>query len=363
MRGFRTATGFMLIGGCLAVAIPGAAQGGPRATAKTIFQVTLPESGQIALAKLTLTVKAKPGKAVPKRISLKLGLQGTLASSAAVIAGPAQVVKISKGKAQVTAYVAIVNKRGVAAARIVAGRRAPRTGAATPFLFLAGPAAPAAVQAKTAAALTISAGLKVGSCPGCKPLTEAAKRTACANNLKQLGLALHAFNQPVLGAISPQSAWTSAWGIGCGAPQPSYLLPYTEITGKNPHCTAFVGFGNPPFQSDNILDLGCPIAVSSVTVLGPNNDWNTGYTRWSRWAVYKPGGVLDSTGSCVGDGWDQSPWGSSFRCDLPKPMPPNVGQHFVVAFGPVQPTGTNLVISVLDQNGLDFLQPNVVGQR
>src|SRR5262249_19093930 len=198
-------------------------------------------------------------------------------------------------------------------------------------------------------------------------LTDAAERTACSNNLRQLGVAVHSLTGgSSWDATTSRDAWNAGWNYGCGNPAPQYLLPYLESTGKYANCTVHIR----TFQPDNFLDLsGCPFPVTSVSLLTPGTSWESSpYTRFSPWVVFNPSSSSTfSTGPCQsGGGWDYyepDPWAASFVCNLgSKAMLPNAGLHFQVSFGPAQSDGRVRFVALADQNGLGWGLPATIGQ-
>src|SRR5262245_50048943 len=88
--------------------------------------------------------------------------------------------------------------------------------------------------------------------PAVQKVREAAARTPCQNNLKQLGLALHSYHD-VRGNLPPAtSGGTGRWGWG------TTILPYIE---QGPLYSQL----NPPDPYDNTA----PTAMPAATTLYP----------------------------------------------------------------------------------------------
>ena len=118
--------------------------------------------------------------------------------------------------------------------------------------------------------------------PAVQQAREAARRTQCKNNLKQVGLALHNYHDvnlmfPPGGVTSFCLSWPGPPGVGCGNFRSVFvrLLPYFEQSARynaNPNLFNNDGFlatdGTGPIVSAKIPVLTCPTDITATGWLG-----------------------------------------------------------------------------------------------
>jgi prepilin-type N-terminal cleavage/methylation domain-containing protein len=132
--------------------------------------------------------------------------------------------------------------------------------------------------------------------PAVQKVREAAARMKCSNNLKQIGIALHAFHDAFQGLPSPRGTLSQTLGNGADTPGQCTeyrgwmceLLPFVEQ--DNLKKNLFAGWSGPFFQwyttkvktymcpSDGRLDIVGPgdgAFTSYLGVTGNDNDFNT----------------------------------------------------------------------------------------
>src|SRR5207244_2861521 len=136
--------------------------------------------------------------------------------------------------------------------------------------------------------------------PAIQKVREAANRTQCQNNLKQLGLALHNYHNAMLSFPQGQAASQGSWQ--------TFILPFFEQDGlykaiRNSPATSHVDNSQtPPVVQD---PAGSPSAASVAGILPvklsnlrcPSDYWEADNPRLSNYAT-SAGPQCDPAGGC-----------------------------------------------------------------
>jgi prepilin-type N-terminal cleavage/methylation domain-containing protein/prepilin-type processing-associated H-X9-DG protein len=153
--------------------------------------------------------------------------------------------------------------------------------------------------------------------PAVQKVREAAARTQCANNLKQIGIAVHAYHSEH--RCLPISAGTGSLSFTLTGPHWSWLaniLPYIEQ--KDLFVTANIGSGQMNGSDPAVLQA---IGTQIPTFLCPSDGYSNQGTRTDEFNITgTPVGQTNYQG-CMGSNWgndgDLSPGspGAPFSCD------------------------------------------------
>jgi len=126
--------------------------------------------------------------------------------------------------------------------------------------------------------------------PAVQAAREAARRTQCKNNLKQLGLALHNYHD-VFNAFPPGGTYRAATVQPAGWSVQARLLPYLEQA----NLTSLIDFSRsysvqPTVTAIRVATLMCPSEINDkVYVDGGTNYWPCNYAaNYGEWFVWNP---------------------------------------------------------------------------
>ncbi len=141
--------------------------------------------------------------------------------------------------------------------------------------------------------------------PAVQQAREAARRSQCKNNLKQIGLALH--NYLASNAVFPPSYCIGAakggtWSIH------ARILPYLDQASAYTLANLNVGYGDPPNSTNGITAQYLPLyrcpseinrdnSVSTPSYFPPNYAFNGG-----TWKLFTPASANLADGGAAGDG-------------------------------------------------------------
>jgi len=99
--------------------------------------------------------------------------------------------------------------------------------------------------------------------PAVQKVRESAARTQCINNLKQIGVAMHAYHDVAKklppGAANDMRPFGTATGAGWGSSWKVYILPYIE---QGPIYSRWQFFGNSGYQNANNAALITNVTIS-----------------------------------------------------------------------------------------------------
>ena len=115
--------------------------------------------------------------------------------------------------------------------------------------------------------------------PAVQQAREAARRTQCRNNLKQLGLALHNYHD-VHGTFPPSTIWKVDSSNNLLLPNAArswifHLLPYFDQANLYNAADTTVFANADPISSENMVALACPSDPASDAVINFNQDMGT----------------------------------------------------------------------------------------
>jgi len=139
--------------------------------------------------------------------------------------------------------------------------------------------------------------------PAVQQAREAARRSSCTNNMKQLGLALHNYNDAH--RVFPwglQSIWFSATGVVTAESQFLQLTPFLE----RPEVFDGNNFQRLVWFKENFTTHGRQIS----TLVCPSDAANIGPRQLPNGYMYDPGSVMMAFSSYAGNGGTtiQPPW-------------------------------------------------------
>jgi len=140
--------------------------------------------------------------------------------------------------------------------------------------------------------------------PAVQQAREAARRTSCLNNLKQIGLGLHNYLE-AHGVFPPSHCIGN--GAGGGWSIHARLLPYLDQSAIFFKADLTVGYSSPPNSTANITEkqvptYTCPSEIKAVVRTGTQNHFPPNYAfNGGTWKMFTHAAVL-TDGGTAGNG-------------------------------------------------------------